>query len=88
MLWLYCISGRWTGGADFRKKIRRDIAEDKAAVHSLEVVDSIRVLEREDEGPTYFLLTTDNVTLVFSGQYLLDYENNILHHNQPPFYLI
>lgn len=70
MAWLYTKAGQWTGGHALRKKIREDIKNGVAAVHGIDVVDAIKVQEKEDEGPSYFLKTTDGKVLLLSGQYL------------------
>jgi hypothetical protein len=73
-LWLYRVAGRGTGGPQFRAAVRVDIARGVAAAHRVVAVDAIEVEEQEDEGPTYFLLTDDGKTMVFSGQYLESYK--------------
>jgi hypothetical protein len=71
---LYAISGRWTGGRAFRAAVRNDLAGGVAAVHSIVALDAVEVEEGEDEGPSYFILTEDGSTLLFTGQYLGPYK--------------
>ncbi|HET8645565.1 MAG TPA: hypothetical protein VFO85_08770 [Vicinamibacteria bacterium] len=72
---LHRLAGRWTGGRAFRQGVRKDLAGGVAAVHRIRAVDAVEVEEGEDEGPTYFLLTDDGRTMVFSGQYLARYRS-------------
>jgi hypothetical protein len=67
---LYRASSRWTGGRDFRARVRRDLAGGSLAVRKVQALDAIEVEEQEDEGPSYFILTQDGRTILFSGQYL------------------
>ena len=69
-LWLYRVAGRWTGGRRLRAAIRADLGRGEAAVHRVKAVDAIEVDEQEDEGPSFFILTDDGRTMLFSGQYL------------------
>jgi len=70
---LYRRSGRWTGGSAFRERVREDLASGMMAVIRIDAVDAIAVPEQGDSGPTFFLLTADGKTMVFSGQYLVPY---------------
>lgn len=67
---LYRLARRWTGGRAFRAQVRADLARGVAAVHRVSVIDAIEVEEQEDEGPAYFLRTSDGHTMIFAGQYL------------------
>jgi hypothetical protein len=71
---IYVLGSRWTGGRSFRAAVRADLAGGVAAVHRVVAVDAIEVEEREDEGPSYFILTNEGSTLLFSGQYLEAYK--------------
>jgi hypothetical protein len=70
---LYRRSGRWTGGSAFRERVRQDLASGMMAVIRIDAVDAIAVPEQGNAGPTFFLLTADGTTMVFSGQYLAPY---------------
>ena len=70
---LYRRGSRWTGGAEFRAAVRRDLARGDAAVHRVIAVDAVELVEREDEGPAFAILTHDGATMVFAGQYLEPY---------------
>jgi hypothetical protein len=70
---IYVLGSRWTGGRSFRAAVRADLAGGVAAVHRVVAVDAIEVEEREDEGPSYFILTSEGSTLLFTGQYLGPY---------------
>jgi hypothetical protein len=61
---------KWTGGAEFRDAVRRDIGRGELAITRVKAVDAIRVEEAEDEGPSYFILTDDGEVILFCGQYL------------------
>ena len=67
---VYVRSKRWTGGREFRQQVKADVAQGTAAAHRVNAVDVIEVEEREDEGPSYFVKTTDGQILLFTGQYL------------------
>jgi len=67
---LFIYARRWTGGPELRQRIRADLAGGVLNVHRIEVVDAIEVAEEEDEGPAYFLQTSDGRVLAFAGQYL------------------
>jgi hypothetical protein len=71
---VYMRAGRWTGGRSLRAAVRADLAGGVAAVHEVNAVDAVEVEEQEDEGPSYFILTDDGTTLLFSGQYLAPYK--------------
>lgn len=68
-------SGNWTGGADFRRKVRQDLAGGVAAVRRVSAVEAIEVEEAEDEGPAYFILTRDGQTLHVAFQDLARYKS-------------
>lgn len=70
---LFGRSRRWTGGREFRRGVRADLAANRARVYVVRVVDAIEVQEVEDEGPTFFLKTDGGETLVMAGQYLDPY---------------
>jgi hypothetical protein len=70
---LYVLGSRWTGGRSFRAAVRADLAGGVAAVHRVVAVDAIEVEEGEDEGPSFFVLTSEGSTLLFTGQYLEAY---------------
>jgi hypothetical protein len=70
---LYRRAGRWTGGSAFRERVRQDLASGMMAVIRIDAVDAIAVSEQGDAGPTFFLLTADGRTMVFTGQYLEPY---------------
>ena len=62
--------GHWTGADAYRRNARADLARGQARVRRIEVVEAVLFEEREDEGPTIFVLTADGRTIVFSGQWL------------------
>lgn len=66
----FMIGRKGTGGRALRRKIRADLANGVAAVHRVVAVDAIEVEQAEDEGPGYFILTSDGRTMLFAGQYL------------------
>lgn len=68
-------SRNWTGGPDFRRKVRQDLAGGVAAVRRVCAVDAIEVEEAEDEGPAYFILTRDGQTLHVAFQELARYKS-------------
>jgi hypothetical protein len=68
--WFYFRWQRWTGGARGAANIRNDLTRGEIANHHVQVVDAIEIEELEDEGPSYFLLTSENEVLYFSGQWL------------------
>jgi hypothetical protein len=67
---LYGRSRRWTGGREFRARVRADLARGEVAVRRIVAVDAVEIEEQEDEGPGFFLLTSDGTTILFAGQYL------------------
>ena len=68
-------SRNWTGGPDFRRKVRQDLAGGLAAVRRVSAVDAIEIEEAEDEGPGYFILTRDGQTLHVAFQDLARYKS-------------
>ena len=65
---LYLRADRWTGGADFRRRVRLDLQANTAVVHHIHARDAVLFEEREDEGPIVFVQTDSGETLVFIGQ--------------------
>lgn len=61
---------RWTGGADLRRRVQRDLAEDEARVTRAAAVSAIGFAEHEDEGPAWVIECASGETLLFAGQYL------------------
>ncbi|HXV72296.1 MAG TPA: hypothetical protein VEB69_12970 [Acidimicrobiia bacterium] len=68
--WLFRVSGGWTGGPEFRRRVKEDIVGGVAAVRRVSAVDAIEIEEVEDEGPSYFILTSDGQTLYIGFQEL------------------
>lgn len=68
--WVFRAAGRWTGGPEFRRLVKRDIAGGVAAVRRVSAVDAIEIEEAEDEGPSYFILTNQGLTLYIGFQEL------------------
>ena len=68
--WFFYRWRRWTGGGRGVTRIREDLARGEAAVHHVEALEAIEVEELEDEGPSYFILTTGREVLYLSGQWL------------------
>lgn len=64
------LAHRWTGGRDFRDRIRRDLEKGDASVHKVHVLEAILIEEEEDEGPLVFVQTELSGVIRFSGQYL------------------
>lgn len=73
--WLLRASGKWTGGPEFRRRVREDIAGGVVAVRRVSAVEAIEVEEAEDEGPAYFVLTRDGQTLYLAFQELSRYKS-------------
>lgn len=71
--WLFRVSGRWTGGPAARRKIRADLERGIALGRRVTALDAIEIEEQEDEGPTFFLRTSDGRTMFFGGQELYRY---------------
>ena len=67
-LLIYLRASRWTGGADFRRRVRLDLQANTALVHHIHSRDAVVFEEREDEGPIVFIQTDSGETLVFTGQ--------------------
>lgn len=74
-VWLFHVARRWTGGREFREGVRKDIAGAVVAVRRISAVDAIEVQEAEDEGPAYFILTSDGQTLLVAFQELSRYRS-------------
>src|SRR6187399_1018666 len=70
MVFVLVRAKRWTGGPELRERIRADLQAGVLHLQRINVAEAIEVTEAEDEGPAYFLKTTDGRVLVFSGQYL------------------
>ncbi|MHC4215765.1 MAG: hypothetical protein ACYSWP_20650 [Planctomycetota bacterium] len=71
---LYCISKKWAFGRKELRKIDEDLKAGNARLITIEAIECIEVTEREDEGPGYIIKDKSQRTVVFAGQYLLDYE--------------
>ncbi|RZV39078.1 MAG: hypothetical protein EX272_01270 [Chromatiales bacterium] len=69
--WLYRRAGRWTGGPELRRRVRRDIDQGEARVTVIEPVDITEFEELEDEGPSYVIRTAGDDWLLLSGQEML-----------------
>jgi len=67
-VWLARRAKKWTGGKQGTEDIKADLAEGNLAVHRIVVADAIEVEEQEDEGPSYFVLTTERKVIYFHGQ--------------------
>jgi hypothetical protein len=67
-IWLARVSRKWTGGQKGVEEIKSDLANGMIAVHRIITMDAIEIEEQEDEGPSFFVLTTDNEVLFFHGQ--------------------
>ncbi len=67
---LFHYAKRWTGGAELRRRVRRDLAEGEAAVTRVEAVSAIGFAEQEDEGPAWVVECAGGEMLLFAGQYL------------------
>lgn len=68
--WFYIRWQRWTGGGRGTVDIRNDLARGEVAIHHVQVLDAIEIEEVEDEGPSYFILTSEKEILYFNGQWL------------------
>jgi hypothetical protein len=66
--WLYARARRWTGGAEFRDKVRRDIREGVVRKLHVTVAAAVEFEESGDSGPTFVVTTASGETLLFSGQ--------------------
>ncbi len=65
---LFVRSRRWTGGRELRNRIRLDLLQNQARVCVVRVREAILFQEREDEGPTIFVLDEGGETILFAGQ--------------------
>lgn len=65
---LYVRSGRWTGGRDFRERVRQDLERGEMVVRRVRVAESIAAPEVEDEGPVIFVREENGAVLFFAGQ--------------------
>lgn len=61
---------------DERAAFAADLAAGVAESRTFDVVDAIRVEERDDEGSGYYLKLADGSVLVLRGQYLYDVEGD------------
>ena len=68
---LYRRAGKWTGGPEFRKLVRRDLEQGEARITVIRPVEVTEVEELEDEGPGYLVKTDDGTWIFFSGQEML-----------------
>jgi hypothetical protein len=57
-----------------RRRTKSDLLAGNAACHLIEAVEVIEVEEQEDEGPSYFVKTTEGESLLLRGQYLERYK--------------
>ncbi|MHC4575657.1 MAG: hypothetical protein ACYS76_16315 [Planctomycetota bacterium] len=73
MFYVYRVSKKWTGGKELRTKIEEDLEEGKSRIITVEAVECIGVIEQEDEGPAYIIKDSGGKTVIFAGQYLLEY---------------
>jgi hypothetical protein len=63
-----------SGSRAFGEKVKDDLRRGEAAVHRVDVIDAIEVEELEDEGPSFFIKTTEGTILYFAGQYFYRYQ--------------
>ena len=66
--WLYVRSRRWTGGPEFREKVRKDIQEGVACRLHVEVAAAVEFEGSGDSGPTFVITTASGEALLFCGQ--------------------
>ena len=66
--WLYARSGRWTGGAQFRRNVRRDLDEGMARRLHVTVASATEFEEVGDTGPTFVITTPSGEAMLFCGQ--------------------
>lgn len=71
---LYVLGGRWTGGPELRKKVRRDLERREIARHRVRVVGALEAPEVEDEGPVFFVQDDRDGTMFFAGQEMARYK--------------
>ena len=75
IVWLlYVKSGQWTGGGEFRARVKADLAKGESVAYKVEALEAVEVEEREDEGPSYYIKTAGGATLLMAGQYLDGYK--------------
>jgi hypothetical protein len=70
MVLVFVRAKRWTGGPELRERIRADLQGGVLRLQRIDVAEAIEVTEAEDEGPAYFIKTTEGRVLVFCGQHL------------------
>jgi hypothetical protein len=66
-------SKKWTGGSELRKQIKKEIKDGVAYTTQCSIKDAIEVEEQEDEGPSFYIQTDNEMVYLFSGQYLDTY---------------
>lgn len=69
-VWLYRKDKIWSGGRKGIQGMKADLAEGILAVHHIVVKDVIEIEEQEDEGPSFFILSSENKVIYFHGQEL------------------
>lgn len=73
-IWLYFRSGRWTGGREFRRRVREDLEAGVASITIIEPVSILEVEELEDEGPSFLIEASSGDTVLLTGQELERYK--------------
>lgn len=72
---VFARSRRWTGGPAFYRAVREDLETGVLNVTVIKPRTVIEVEELEDEGPTYFVRTQDDLVVVFSGQEMIPFRS-------------
>src|SRR5690554_576937 len=76
IVYLQIKSKKWTGGSELRKQIKKEIKDGVAYETQFSIKDVNEVEEQEDEGPSFYIQTDNDIVYLFSGQYLNNYKTS------------
>lgn len=68
---IYVRSKKWTGGPEYRAKIRQDLEAGKSRTTIIEPAFVTEIEEQEDEGPSYIVITKEGGSILLTGQWLV-----------------
>jgi len=68
---IYVRSKRWSGGPEYRKRIRQDLDAGMSRTTIIEPAFVTEIEEQEDEGPSYIVVTKEGESILLTGQWLV-----------------
>lgn len=72
-IYIIIYSKSWTGGQEFRQKVKDDLRQGQVKISIIDVDLVIEIKEEEDEGPSFIVVTKDGEKILLTGQDLYKY---------------